>query len=111
MVDVRSVPKMQALGAPVVMDAGHAVRIYGVRSDDPAGGEPESIETIARAGVAAGADLVFLETHPQPERALCDAMSMTRLAEMERVLSGLKRIREVVLGLESSPAPSGARAS
>jgi 2-dehydro-3-deoxyphosphooctonate aldolase (KDO 8-P synthase) len=112
-VDVRSVPKMRALGAPVVMDAGHAVRIYGVRSDDPAGGEPESIETIARAGVAAGADLVFLETHPAPERALCDAMSMTRLAEMERILSGLRRIRETVLELESvrAPAPSGARAS
>ncbi|MEZ5065495.1 MAG: 3-deoxy-8-phosphooctulonate synthase [bacterium] len=112
-VDVRSIPKMRALGVPVVMDAGHAVRIYGVRSDDPAGGEPESIETIARAGVAAGADLVFLETHPDPRHALCDAMSMLPLAQMERIFGQLARIRSLVLEFAAStpPAAAGARAS
>lgn len=95
-VDVRSIPKMQKLGVPVVMDATHAVRIYGVRSDDPAGGEPEYIETIARAGVAAGADAVFLETHPNPLEGLCDAMSMTRLDQIEGILVRLAAIRRVL---------------
>jgi 2-dehydro-3-deoxyphosphooctonate aldolase (KDO 8-P synthase) len=95
-VDVRAIPKMQKLGVPVVMDATHAVRIYGVRSDDPAGGEPEYIETIARAGVAAGADAVFLETHPRPLEGLCDAMSMTRLDQLEAILVRLAAIRRVL---------------
>lgn len=95
-VDVRSIPKMQELGAPVVMDATHAVRIYGVRSDQPGGGEPQYIETIARAGVAAGADAVFLETHPEPSQGLCDAMSMIPLARLEEILLRLRAIRELV---------------
>ncbi|MGH2569905.1 MAG: 3-deoxy-8-phosphooctulonate synthase [bacterium] len=95
-VDMRSIAKMQKLGVPVVMDATHAVRIYGVRSDDPQGGEPEYIELLARAGVAAGADAVFLETHPEPRKALCDAMSMTRLDRLEGILGRLKAIREAL---------------
>jgi 2-dehydro-3-deoxyphosphooctonate aldolase (KDO 8-P synthase) len=95
-VDVRSIPKMHDLGAPVVMDATHAVRIYGVRSDQPGGGEPQYIETIARAGVAAGADAVFLETHPEPSQGLCDAMSMIRLDRLEEILIRLREIRELV---------------
>jgi 2-dehydro-3-deoxyphosphooctonate aldolase (KDO 8-P synthase) len=95
-VDMRSIAKMQKLGVPVVMDATHAVRIYGVRSDDPKGGEPEYIELLARAGVAAGADAVFLETHPEPRKALCDAMSMTRLDRLEGILGRLKAIREAL---------------
>jgi 2-dehydro-3-deoxyphosphooctonate aldolase (KDO 8-P synthase) len=95
-VDMRSIPKMQKLGAPVVMDATHAVRIYGVRSDDPAGGEPQHIETLARAGVAAGADAVFLETHPDPSQALCDAMSMVRLDRVEGILLRLRAVREAL---------------
>jgi 2-dehydro-3-deoxyphosphooctonate aldolase (KDO 8-P synthase) len=95
-VDMRSLAKMQKLGVPVVMDATHAVRIYGVRSDDPAGGEPEFIELLARAGVAAGADAVFLETHPEPHEALCDAMSMTRLDRLEGILQRLRAIRDAL---------------
>jgi 2-dehydro-3-deoxyphosphooctonate aldolase (KDO 8-P synthase) len=100
-VDMRSIPKMRALGVPVVMDATHAVRIYGVRSDDPAGGEPAYIETLARAGVAAGADAVFLETHPEPKRALCDAMSHVRLADLDGIVARLQAIREAI---SSAPA-------
>ncbi|MAF27617.1 MAG: 3-deoxy-8-phosphooctulonate synthase [Gemmatimonadota bacterium] len=95
-VDMRSIAKMQQLGVPVVMDATHAVRIYGVRSDDPLGGEPEYIEMLAKAGVAAGADGVFLETHPNPADGLCDAMSMLALDRMEGVLLRLKRIHDAV---------------
>ena len=103
-VDVRSIPKMQSLGVPVVMDATHAVRIYGVRSDDPAGGEPQYIEVIARAGVAAGADAVFLETHPEPRDGLCDAMSMIRLDRLEGILRRLAAIRELVRADVASPS-------
>jgi 2-dehydro-3-deoxyphosphooctonate aldolase (KDO 8-P synthase) len=92
-VDMRAIPKMRSLGVPVVMDAGHAVRRYGVSSSDAAGGEPELIDTLARAGVAAGADAVFLETHPDPSSALCDAMSMLRLDALEAILIRLKAIR------------------
>jgi 2-dehydro-3-deoxyphosphooctonate aldolase (KDO 8-P synthase) len=106
-VDMRSIPKMRALGVPVVMDAGHAVRKYGVPSADPSGGEPELIETLARAGVAAGADAVFLETHPEPESALCDASSMLRLDRLEGVLARLRAIRELVL--EASAPTASAR--
>lgn len=106
-VDMRSIPKMQALGVPVVMDATHAVRIYGVRSDDPAGGEPQHIDTLARAGVAAGADAVFLETHPEPTEALCDAMSMIRLDTVEGILVRLKAIREALTAGASQGAGQG----
>ena len=95
-VDMRSIPKMRALGVPVVMDAGHAVRRYGVSSSDAAGGEPELIETLARSGVAAGADAVFLETHPDPDSALCDARSMVRLDTLESILNGLRAIRDAL---------------
>ncbi|MFN8176471.1 MAG: 3-deoxy-8-phosphooctulonate synthase [bacterium] len=106
-VDMRSIPKMRALGAPVVMDAGHAVRKYGVPSADAAGGEPDLIETLARAGVAAGADAVFLETHPEPESALCDASSMLRLDRMEGILARLRALRELVH--EAAAAAGSAR--
>ena len=103
-VDMRSIPKMRALGAPVVMDAGHAVRKYGVPSADAAGGEPELIETLARAGVAAGADAVFLETHPEPQTALCDASSMLRLDRLEGILARLRSIHEL---LREAETPAG----
>jgi 2-dehydro-3-deoxyphosphooctonate aldolase (KDO 8-P synthase) len=93
-VDMRSIPKMKSLGVPVVMDATHAVRIYGVRSDDARGGEPEHIETLALAGVAAGANAVFLETHPRPRQALCDAMSMVALERLEGILRKLRFVHE-----------------
>lgn len=105
-VDMRSIPKMRALGAPVVMDAGHAVRKYGVSSADAAGGDPELIETLARAGIAAGADLVFLETHPDPPSALCDARSMVALSSLESILAGLRAIRDA---LGERAAAAGAR--
>jgi 2-dehydro-3-deoxyphosphooctonate aldolase (KDO 8-P synthase) len=101
-VDMRSIPKMRALGAPVVMDAGHAVRRYGVPSSDAAGGEPELIETLARSGVAAGADAVFLETHPEPASALCDARSMVPLDRLESILVRLRAIHESVQGARAA---------
>ncbi|MGH9388131.1 MAG: 3-deoxy-8-phosphooctulonate synthase, partial [Vicinamibacteria bacterium] len=84
--DVCSLPIMKSLGHPVVFDATHIVRIYGVPSADPRGGVPQFIPTLVRAGVAAGANALFLETHPDPPRALCDAASMVRLDALEGLL-------------------------
>jgi 2-dehydro-3-deoxyphosphooctonate aldolase (KDO 8-P synthase) len=77
--DTRAVPLMQALGCPVVVDPTHIVRIYGKSSADPEGGEPEFAATLARAGVAAGCNALFIEAHPTPFTAACDAASMVCL--------------------------------
>jgi 2-dehydro-3-deoxyphosphooctonate aldolase (KDO 8-P synthase) len=95
-VDMRAFPVMSGLGYPVMFDVTHSVRIYGVSSADPRGGRPELIEPLARAGVAAGVDLVFLETHPDCANALCDAASMLPLERLEALLVRLKQIHELV---------------
>lgn len=81
-VDMTSIPILQSFGCPVVFDAGHAVRNYGIASSDPKGGRVRSIPVLARSGVAAGADALFIEAHPRPRRALCDAASMLSLDEL-----------------------------
>ncbi len=83
--DFRCIPIMKELGCPVVYDATHIIRIYGVPSDDPRGGEPEFVPTLVRAAVAAGVNALFIETHTDLSRARCDAVSMLpfdRLAEL-----------------------------
>jgi 2-dehydro-3-deoxyphosphooctonate aldolase (KDO 8-P synthase) len=85
--DMTSIPSMQALGYPVVFDAGHSVRRYGIPSADPRGGAPEMIPTLLRAGIAAGANAVFLETHPDPAHARCDAASQFALDRIEDLMA------------------------
>ncbi len=85
--DMCAIPIMkEAGGFPVVFDATHIVRIYGIPSKDPKGGLPQYVPTLVRAGVAAGANALFLETHPDPPAALCDAASQVRLSLMREVL-------------------------
>jgi len=85
--DMCAIPIMkEAGGFPVVFDATHIVRIYGIPSKDPKGGLPQYVPTLVRAGVAAGANALFLETHPDPPSALCDAASQVRLSLMREVL-------------------------
>lgn len=91
-VDFKSLPIMRGLGYPVVFDVTHTIRKYGKPSSDPAGGSPEFIEPLARAGVAAGCDAIFIETHPNPCDAKCDAASMLPLARLERLLESLQEI-------------------
>jgi len=93
--DMRSLPMMRGLGYPVVFDPTHTVRKYGVSSSDPAGGEPQYIPHLTRAGVAAGVDVLFLETHPDPPSALCDAASMLPLSRLEALLEDCVRLHEV----------------
>ncbi len=91
-VDFKSLPIMRSLGHPVVFDVTHTIRKYGKPSSDPAGGSPEFIEPLARAGVACGCDAIFIETHPSPCEAQCDAASMLPLARLERLLESLVEI-------------------
>ena len=93
--DMRSLPMMRSLGYPVVFDPTHTVRKYGVSSADPAGGEPQYIPALTRAGVAAGVDVLFIETHPDPPSALCDAASMLPLSMLRALMEDCVRIHEV----------------
>jgi 2-dehydro-3-deoxyphosphooctonate aldolase (KDO 8-P synthase) len=94
-VDFKALPIMRAMGYPVVFDVTHTIRKYGKPSSDPAGGSPEFIEPLARAGVACGCDAIFIETHPKPCEAKCDAASMLELSKLERLLEGLIELDKV----------------
>jgi 2-dehydro-3-deoxyphosphooctonate aldolase (KDO 8-P synthase) len=94
-VDMRSIPTMRGLGYPVVFDATHSVQLPGAASG-ASGGRPEFVPTLACAAVAAGADALFIEVHPDPPRALSDARSMIALSDLEDVLSRPLGVAEVV---------------
>lgn len=96
--DLCSIPIMQEIGCPVIFDATHIVRNYGIPSDDPKGGSPRYVPYLTRAAVAVGCNGLFLETHPEPEKALCDASSMIPLKEMEGLLRQAKAIHDMVRG-------------
>jgi len=89
--DMRALSVMRAFGAPVVFDATHSVQLPGGRGDT-SGGQREFIPVLARAAVAAGVSGLFMETHPDPERALSDgpnAWPLPRMRELLEVLKGL----------------------
>ena len=94
-VDIRSLPIMRASGYPVVLDATHSVQLPGGAATQ-SGGQPEFIFPIARAGVAAGCDALFIETHPDPSKALSDAASQLKLDRVEELLLQVKAIDELV---------------
>jgi len=87
-VDMRSLPIMRRSGYPVVLDATHSVQLPGGERNK-SGGQPEFIFPIARAGVAAGCDAVFIETHPNPAKAKSDAASQLKLDLLEDLLKQL----------------------
>jgi 2-dehydro-3-deoxyphosphooctonate aldolase (KDO 8-P synthase) len=90
-VDMRSLAIMRKSGFPVVLDATHSVQLPGgeaVRS----GGQPEFIFPIARAGVAVGCDALFVETHPQPSKALSDAASQLDLKYLDTLIEQVMAI-------------------
>jgi 2-dehydro-3-deoxyphosphooctonate aldolase (KDO 8-P synthase) len=94
-VDPRSFYQLQQTGYPVVFDITHSIRRYGIPSADPSGGAREFLPTIARAGVAAGVDGVFIETHPEPSSALCDAASQLSVFDLESFLVPLLELHSV----------------
>jgi 2-dehydro-3-deoxyphosphooctonate aldolase (KDO 8-P synthase) len=94
--DICAIPVMQSLGYPVVFDATHIVRIYGLPSKDARGGKPQFVPHLVRAGVAAGCNALFIECHPEPMRAKCDAASMIPLSEMTELVQQALEISELV---------------
>ena len=94
--DMRAIPRMQALGCPVLFDGTHSVQEPGGQGTR-SGGEREMVVPLTLAGTAAGADGLFLEVHPDPDKALCDAASMLPLSILEGLLVKVKRIREAIL--------------
>jgi len=95
-VDFRGIPEMQAFGVPVVLDCTHSLQQPN-QASGVTGGRPALIETIARAGIAAGADGLFIETHPRPEEAKSDGANMLPLDRLEPLLERLVRIRQALL--------------
>lgn len=94
-VDFRSIPVMQKIGYPVILDITHSLQQPN-QSTGVTGGNPELIETIARAGIATGVDGIFLETHPHPEKALSDGANMLNLSRLEGLLTRLVRLHQTV---------------
>ena len=93
--DMRSIPIMQSFGFPVVFDATHSVQLPGGGGDKSAG-QREFAPVLAKAALAVGANGLFMETHPQPDKALSDGPNMIPLAEMSRVLRDLLKVFEAV---------------
>jgi 2-dehydro-3-deoxyphosphooctonate aldolase (KDO 8-P synthase) len=95
-VDYRNIPVMQRQGVPVVMDCTHSLQQPN-QTSGITGGNPQMIGTIAKAAVAAGADGLFIETHPEPSKALSDGANMLRLDLLENLLKVLIKIRKAIL--------------
>jgi len=94
-VDYRNIPAMQAHGVPVIMDVTHALQQPN-QTSGITGGNPKLIGTIAKAAIAAGADGLFIETHPNPSKALSDGANMLKLDLLEGLLQQLVKIRKAV---------------
>jgi len=94
-VDMRSFPILQRTGYPVVFDVTHSVQLPGGQGH-ASGGQPQFIEPLARAGVAAGVDGIFLETHDNPAKALSDGPNALPLSELRGLLMKLKGLNSVI---------------
>ena len=94
-VDYRNIPWMQAHGVPVVMDCTHSLQQPN-QTSGITGGNPQLIGTIAKAAIAAGAEGLFIETHPDPASAKSDGANMLQLDLLEPLLKQLLKIKEVV---------------
>ncbi len=95
-VDYRNIAIMQAIDVPVILDVTHSLQQPNQQAG-VTGGRPELIGLIAKAGIAAGADGIFMETHPDPAHAKSDGANMLRLDKVEELLTRLVRIREAMV--------------
>jgi len=96
-VDFRNIPIMQGFGVPVVLDVTHSLQQPN-QASGITGGQPKMIGVIAKAGIAAGADGIFMETHPEPSKALSDGANMLPLDQVEGLLKELVSIRCALKG-------------
>jgi len=94
-VDFRNIPLMQKNGVPVIMDITHSLQQPN-QARGVSGGNPGMIETIGKAAISAGADGIFIETHPNPSTALSDGANMLKLSKMERLLIMLTALRKTI---------------
>jgi 2-dehydro-3-deoxyphosphooctonate aldolase (KDO 8-P synthase) len=97
-VDYRNIPIMQKSGVPVVMDCTHSLQQPN-QTSGVTGGNPQLIGTIAKAAIAAGADGIFIETHPNPAVAKSDGANMLRLELLEDLLIQLLKLRKAVMAV------------
>jgi len=93
-VDFRSLVIMKNLGYPVIFDATHSVQMPS-KEKGVSGGNPEYIRPLARAAMAVGVDGIFIETHPNPAKALSDGSNMLKLDEVEKLLKELMRLQKI----------------
>ncbi|TAL22986.1 MAG: 3-deoxy-8-phosphooctulonate synthase, partial [Nitrospirae bacterium] len=96
-VDFRAFPIMRSFGYPVIFDVTHSLQLPGGQGTS-SGGQREFAEPLARAAVAVDVDGLFMEVHPEPEKALCDGPNMIRLDEVEKMLKMIKRIHSLISG-------------
>lgn len=101
-VDLRALPLLRGLGAPVCLDATHAVQLPGGQGDR-SGGQRQFVPTLARAGAAAGIDALFLEVHPDPDRAPSDGPNMVPLDALPALLDQVVAIDRIVRGATPTP--------
>jgi 2-dehydro-3-deoxyphosphooctonate aldolase (KDO 8-P synthase) len=95
-VDMRAIPTLKSLHLPVILDVTHSLQQPN-QSSGVTGGKPQLIETIAKAGIAAGADGIFIETHPNQSVAKSDGANMLPLDQLEALLEKLVRVRQAIL--------------
>jgi 2-dehydro-3-deoxyphosphooctonate aldolase (KDO 8-P synthase) len=94
-VDYRGIPVMQRMDVPVVLDCTHSLQQPN-QSSGVTGGNPAMIATIARAGIAVGADGLFIETHPDPAKAMSDGANMLPLSQLPELMKKLVILRQAV---------------
>jgi len=94
-VDFRGIPTMRSFGHPVIVDVTHSLQQPN-QSSGVTGGKPELIETLAKAAIATGADGLFIETHPNPSKALSDGANMLRIELLDGLLEKLVRIKRAI---------------
>ena len=94
-VDFRAFPIMRSFGYPVIFDVTHSLQLPGGQGTS-SGGQREFAEPMAKAAVAAGIDGLFMEVHPDPEKALCDGPNMIRLDEMQGFLTRVKAVHDLI---------------
>ena len=99
-VDMRSFPTIHKFDIPVILDVTHSLQQPN-QSSGVTGGQPEMIETLGRSGIAAGADGIFIETHPEPSKAKSDGANMLKLDYLEKLLSNLTEIKSTINRIDS----------
>lgn len=102
-VDFRGIPIMRSFGYPVIFDITHSLQLPGGMGQS-SGGQREFAGPLTRAAVAVGVDGLFLEVHPEPEKALCDGPNMIRLDEVEKLLKTVKVLDELIKSAAVHPS-------